>query len=228
MATKTKTKTSSAADAAHLSLAEAEDALAAVAAEVAKLEEERDQILADIDAGSVLADVERLAEIDETTIPRKRERLEHLERVKSVAEQSVAAIDLAEFGAQGAGALPVAWEKYQEARAKHEAEILRAAEALKAVTEEWNSSVNSLMGKARRVGLVIGECDPLARTQVQVGTDDERRRNESVKAVLDGVDYQPVDTSRALGNVYRQTDGEVRRHLHEGRERDYLEGQAWR
>ncbi|MBK0330124.1 hypothetical protein I8D64_01735 [Brachybacterium sp. MASK1Z-5] len=222
-----KSKTPSAADAAHQSLAEAEDALAAVAAEVDKLEGERDQILADIEAGSILADVERLSELEEEHLPRKHERLEHLERVKGIAEQSITALELASLGADGAGSLPAAWDRFTHDRSLAEEKILAGIEELKSATDEWSTAYNSIATKARAVGLVEGVTDPLHRVQVRVARPYDSHSGNITAVLADGDEYRDQSASTVVGDVVSKGDAGVRRHIAQSREADYL-GQAWR
>ena len=193
-------------------------------ADLVQLHQEREEITRAVADGSILADTERLDELEESLIPRKTRRRDYLRDVAlPITEAQYASLELTALAADLGTGIPVRYTAFEERRAAAEEKVLEAVADLRTVADEWNGALAPLTSKALRAGLDNVTGDPLSRV---LAVRDLDGKPTGVLEV-DGTEYRTVNTSRAIGDILRKADPEVKRYVDAGREADWLD-RPWR
>lgn len=180
--TKKSTRTVTAVEAAQKNLAEVRSTISAGTEELTKLEQEHHGIEEQIESGSLVADVDRKAELEEL-IGRRKARLEDLEgRVLAYAEHALAQAELDEFAGEQAGGVVAKHAEYLAATESARAKVAEGIAELKAATSAWEEFSSPIIRRAAAAGLAAGKADPLARVLV-AGTGD------SAHLIVDGEEF---------------------------------------
>lgn len=178
------TKNPSAVEVAEKNLADVQTTVASLIEELAQLQQEHYQIEEQIESGSLVADIDRKAELEDL-IGRRITRLADLEgRVLAYAEHALAQAELDALAADQADGVTVHHEQYLTATAAARAKIAQGIEELKAATDQWEEFSSPIIRRATVAGLTEGKADPLARVLV-AGT------GQSAHLVIDG---EPIIT----------------------------------
>ncbi|MGP5362974.1 hypothetical protein [Brachybacterium tyrofermentans] len=121
------------------------------------------------EAGSILADLERLEDVT-ALLDRRRARVEYL--TATVLPSAQIAADAAELaraangiGKAGVGTAHSAWEREQ---AEAEAQVAEGLRRLREGAQAWNSAVSPIIAQATQKGIVDGKVDPLLPVRVKV------------------------------------------------------------
>lgn len=185
-------KAQSAADAARSNRAQVEQVITDLVAEVSTLKEERTLLVADRDGGSLTVDTDRIADLEETIIPRKEERLEELQtRILPAAKAEVAAQEIAELATSSRTGLAALRSAEREAYTEAVGHVAAGLEKLRAASTAYDAGVAEIQGRALAAGLRAGKADPLARVLIP----------DTVTVRVDGIEYTRRDVRGTLSQV---------------------------
>lgn len=195
----TKRKTPTAVEAAQKNLAEVRSTISAKTEEVTKLEQEHHGIEEQIESGSLVADIDRKAELEEL-IGRRKTRLEDLEgRALAHAEHALAQAELDKFAGEQAGGVVAKHAEYLGAADSARAKVTEGIAELKAATSAWEEFSSPIIRRAAAAGLTAGKADPLARVLV-AGTGD------SAHLIVDGEEFTVPGINGAVSDAVSGAD----------------------
>lgn len=213
-ATKKTTKTSTHAQViadAETRVAELEALVAALTEELEKLTTEQAELQHLHDHGYDL-DLDRLGDLNDTLIPRRRARLEVLEsetlpEAKRAAERAVL-LELAERDADG---IPGKYAAYLQAVADAEAVMAQALADARAAGEEWTEFISEVSRRAQAAGL----SDTLSRddhpirykSRVRLGYQPESAPEPEV--IYGGETYKGVNSDATVRGVVSAADASL-------------------
>lgn len=213
--TKKITETVAAVESAKKSLAEVETAVSSLTEELSKLEQEHGQIEEQIESGSLVADIDRKAELEEL-IRRRRIHLEDLEgRVLPDAEHALAYAEAMEVGDSSSIGVPEKHAEYVAAAESARAKISAGIEELKTATAEWEEFSRPLVQRVEKAGLVHGKNDSTTRVLVA-------GHGRNAHLVIDGTEYAAPEFNRDLAGTLGAADEYLAGTLARG-----LEARRW-
>lgn len=219
--TSRKTKTPTPVEAAQAHVQEVESTISALADEIAPLVAEREQL-----QGNLLlqpAEVDRLADLADGSLPRREEYLTKLRRETlpdaQAALRRVELLALAEDGVDGIATKRRAWE---ESVAASEAVIAEELEKIRQATEEWNSFLTPALAAAVDAGQ--DDRDPVDHEHpVTVHLDSlNPRRPIPLHLTVGGTDYRRSDVEAILRRTVGRGDSYLGRLLRQGHDEDVM------
>lgn len=209
--TKSKPSTKSAADAAHERLTNVQTTVSSLTDELATLQQEHDEISGQIEVGSLVADVDRLAEIEELVGRRSARRDDLNNRVLVAAEHAVAAAELDELASDQAEGIAAKHDAYLAAVETARGKVAEGIEELKAATEAWETFSSPVIRRAASAGLTEDQTDPLARAVV-AGTGAGRH------LIIDGEPFTVPGVNVAIAEGVSAADEHLAGTIARGRE----------
>lgn len=191
------------------SLTEAETALA-------ELTTERDAIADQMARGSLTADSERLAELDDVLIPRKAARVAYLrDDALRVAEADLVAAELHEMAGDLTNGPAARHATYSSKRAEAEAKIAEGIAELHTVTSEWEAYARPVITRAASAGFSEDQADPLSRIVVA-------GKGQEAHLVIDGEPLTAPRADRAITSALSRADAYLAGTIARG-----LEARRW-
>lgn len=179
---------------AKKNLTEVQNAIESLSQELDQLQQEHDQISEQIEAGSLVADVDRQAELAEL-IGRRSKRLEDLRgRVLVVAEHALTQAELDALAEDQADGIKAQHDKYATESEKARQKIAEGFAELEAAHKAWTEYSSPVLARATTAGLTEGKADPLARVLVA-------GKGQSAHLVVDGQPFKVAPATTTLADA---------------------------
>lgn len=212
---KKSTKTTTAVEVAEKNLTEVQSTITSLSEELAQLQQEHQQIEEQIESGSLVADIDRKAEL-EGLISRRTDRLEDLQgRVLADAEQALSRAQVLQLAEDQADGVALKHQEYVTAAGAARSKITEGVEELRTAEAAWEEFSRPIVQQATSARLREGVADPESRVLVS-------GHGRGAHLVIDGTAYAAPEFDRDLADTLTKTDDHLAGTLARG-----LEARKW-